>query len=167
MYPVVDPKPGEPTHVMVATTRPETMLGDTAVAVHPDPARAFSKVASELKEKLSKATDAEKPAIEEQIKALGQRKTEMLAPLELLRDMAADGRTLMLPLMDREIPIVADEWAKPELGSGCVKITPAHDPNDYEVGKRCDLPMINIMNRDGTLNVETCLLYTSPSPRDS
>jgi len=51
MYPVVDPKPGEPTHVMVATTRPETMLGDTAVAVHPDPARAFSKVASELKEK--------------------------------------------------------------------------------------------------------------------
>ena len=155
MYPVVDPKPGEPNHVMVATTRPETMLGDTAVAVHPDPSRAFSKVASELKEKLSKATDAEKPAIEEQIKALAERKAEMLAPLELLRDMAADGRTLMLPLMDREIPIVADEWAKPELGSGCVKITPAHDPNDYEVGKRCDLPMINIMNRDGTLNVET------------
>ncbi|MCL4139902.1 UNVERIFIED_CONTAM: hypothetical protein GTU68_062505 [Idotea baltica] len=109
MYPVIDPQPGEPAHVMVATTRPETMLGDTAVAVHPDPERGFARVASEL----------------------------------------------MLPLMNREIPIVADEWAKPELGSGCVKITPAHDPNDYEVGKRCDLPMINIMNRDGTLNVET------------
>ena len=61
----------------------------------------------------------------------------------------------MLPLMDREIPLVTDMWAKPELGSGCVKITPAHDPNDYEVAKRRDLPMINIMNRDGTLNVET------------
>ena len=61
----------------------------------------------------------------------------------------------MLPLMNREIPLVTDIWAKPELGSGCVKITPAHDPNDYEVAKRCDLPMINIMNRDGTLNPET------------
>ena len=54
--------------------------------------------------------------------------------------------------MDREIPLVADVWAKPEMGSGCVKITPAHDPNDYEVGIRQDLPMINILNRDGTLN---------------
>jgi valyl-tRNA synthetase len=55
-------------------------------------------------------------------------------------------------LLDREIPLVADEWAKPELGSGCVKITPAHDPNDYEVGKRQSLPMVNILNPDGTLN---------------
>ena len=54
--------------------------------------------------------------------------------------------------MNREIPLVADEWAKPELGSGCVKITPAHDPNDYEVGQRQTLPMINILNLDGTLN---------------
>ena len=54
--------------------------------------------------------------------------------------------------MNREIPLIADEWAKPELGSGCVKITPAHDPNDYEVGKRQSLPMINILNPDGTLN---------------
>ena len=58
----------------------------------------------------------------------------------------------MLPLVDREIDLIADEWAKPELGSGCVKITPAHDPNDYEVGLRCKLNMINILNPDGTLN---------------
>ena len=79
----------------------------------------------------------------------------MLPQLEKLRDMATDGRMLKLPLMDREIPIVADVWAKPELGSGCVKITPAHDPNDYEVGRRCELPMINIMSPDGTLNAES------------
>ena len=69
-----------------------------------------------------------------------------------LRDMAISGRKLRLPLVNREIPLVADQWAKPELGSGCVKITPAHDPNDYEVGKRQNLPMINILNPDGTLN---------------
>ena len=69
-----------------------------------------------------------------------------------LRDMALDGRKVMLPLVNREIPLVADEWAKPELGTGCVKITPAHDPNDYEVGLRRDLPMVNILNLDGTLN---------------
>ena len=66
--------------------------------------------------------------------------------------MAADGRMLTLPLLNREIPLVADEWAKPEMGTGCVKITPAHDPNDYEVGLRLSLPMINILNFDGTLN---------------
>ena len=66
--------------------------------------------------------------------------------------MARAGRKLRLPLVDREIPLVADEWAKPELGTGCVKITPAHDPNDYEVGRRQKLPMINILNPDGTLN---------------
>ena len=66
--------------------------------------------------------------------------------------MAHAGRMVLLPLLNREIPLVADEWAKPELGSGCVKITPAHDPNDYEVGKRQSLPMINILNPDGTLN---------------
>ena len=56
------------------------------------------------------------------------------------------------PLLNREIPLIADEWAKPELGTGCVKITPAHDPNDYAVGQRHKLPMINILNPDGTLN---------------
>lgn len=155
MYPVVDPKPGEPHHVTVATTRPETMLGDTAVAVHPDPAAALSKVESELKAKLKKASAAEVSAIEEQIETLKTRRSEMLKSLEQLRDMADDGRMLMLPLADREIPLVTDVWAKPELGSGCVKITPAHDPNDYEVGKRAGLLMINIMNADGTLNAET------------
>ncbi len=77
----------------------------------------------------------------------------MLPALEKLRDMAADGRMLMLPLLDRPIPLICDEWAKPELGSGCVKITPAHDPNDYEVWqRRPEIGAINILNPDGTLN---------------
>src|SRR4029079_12754631 len=79
---------------------------------------------------------------------------EMLPALIVLRDMAKAGRKLMLPLLNREIPLIADEWAKPELGTGCVKITPAHDPNDYLVGQRQKLPMINILNPDGTLNAE-------------
>lgn len=66
--------------------------------------------------------------------------------------MAYDGRHVELPLLGRSIPLITDEWAKPEMGSGCVKITPAHDPNDYEVGIRHQLPMINILNPDGTLN---------------
>jgi len=70
-----------------------------------------------------------------------------------LRNMALRGVKLKLPLTDRDIPLVADEWAKPELGSGCVKITPAHDANDYEVGQRHpEIGAINIMNSDGTLN---------------
>src|SRR4029079_9939009 len=77
---------------------------------------------------------------------------EMLPLLITLRDMAKAGRKLMLPLLNREIPLICDEWAKPELGTGAVKITPAHDPNDYEVGQRQKLPMINILNPDGTLN---------------
>ena len=154
-YPFVDPKPGEPEFVHVATTRPETMLGDTAVAVHPDPANALDKFEQELNEKLEKASDAEKAGIESQIEAAKQRRAEVLEGLIQLRDMALDGRKIMLPLMDRTIPLVTDSWAKPELGSGCVKITPAHDPNDYDVAKRCDLPMINIMNSDGKLNAET------------
>ncbi len=152
-YPVIDPQPGEPTHVEIATTRPETMLGDTAVAVHPDPARAFDKVEATLQEKLAKAASKDKAEVEAEIEALKSRRAEMLPALEQLRDMANAGRMLQLPLTDREIPLVADEWAKPEMGSGCVKITPAHDPNDYEVGRRCDLPMLNIMNPDGTLNI--------------
>ncbi|MBV9991858.1 MAG: valine--tRNA ligase [Alphaproteobacteria bacterium] len=92
--------------VTVATTRPETMLGDTAVAVHPDDER--------------------------------------------YRDLI--GKQLRLPLADRLIPIVADEHSDPEKGTGAVKITPGHDFNDFEVGKRHNLPLINILNRDGTLN---------------
>ena len=89
-----------------ATTRPETMLGDTAVAVHPEDERYQHLI----------------------------------------------GRKVMLPLMNREMPIVADEYVDREFGTGVVKITPAHDPNDFEVGKRHNLPEINIMNDDATIN---------------
>ena len=92
--------------VTVATTRPETMLGDTAVAVHPDDAR--------------------------------------------YKDLV--GKNLVLPLANRLIPIVADEHSDPEKGTGAVKITPGHDFNDFEVGKRHNLPLINILNKDGSLN---------------
>lgn len=151
-YPVIDPKPGEPAYVVIATTRPETMLGDTAVAVHPKPAEALDKAEEVLKERLAAAAGKDKPAIEAQIAELQERRTNLLGQLQLLAKMAADGRKLRLPIVNREIPLVADIWAKPELGSGCVKITPAHDPNDYEVAIRCKLPMLNIMNPDGTLN---------------
>ena len=102
-YPVVGE---EGRFVQFATTRPETMLGDTALAVNP-------------------ADDRYKDIV---------------------------GKTVMLPLMDREIPIVADEYVDMEFGTGVVKITPAHDPNDFEVGKRHDLPVINILNDDATIN---------------
>ncbi|MFM7370060.1 MAG: valine--tRNA ligase, partial [Sphaerospermopsis kisseleviana] len=92
--------------VEVATTRPETMLGDTAVAVNPEDERYKHLI----------------------------------------------GKTLTLPIMNREIPIIGDELVDPAFGTGCVKVTPAHDPNDFEMGKRHDLPFINIMNKDGTLN---------------
>ncbi|MBN1909063.1 MAG: valine--tRNA ligase [Pirellulales bacterium] len=151
-YPVIDPKPGEPKHVTIATTRPETMLGDTAVAVHPDPAAALDAVEAELREKLADAPAKQKPEIQQELDDLVERRKNLLPELITLRKMAADGRKLLLPLLEREIPLVADPWAKPEMGTGCVKITPAHDPNDYEVGLRCGLPMINILNLDGTLN---------------
>jgi valyl-tRNA synthetase len=152
-YPVIDPKPGEPTHVTIATTRPETMLGDTAVAVHPDPAAAFDKVGAELRVKLLKASAKEKGEVEEQISRLMDRRVAMLPQLETLRDMAKRGVMLELPLTGRKIPLIADEWAKPELGSGAVKITPAHDANDYEVWQRKQqIGAVNILNTDGTLN---------------
>jgi valyl-tRNA synthetase len=101
-YPI-EGKPGE--FIVVATTRPETMLGDTAIAVHPDDERYKHLV----------------------------------------------GQNVILPLVGRRIPIVADEYSDPEKGSGAVKITPAHDFNDFEVGKRHGLPMISIMGPDGKL----------------
>ncbi|MEY1662816.1 valine--tRNA ligase [Isoalcanivorax beigongshangi] len=94
--------------LVVATTRPETMLGDTAVAVHPDDERYRHLI----------------------------------------------GKTVRLPLADRDIPIIGDDYVDPAFGSGCVKITPAHDFNDYEVGKRHNLPMINILTIDAHLNDE-------------
>ncbi len=96
----------EGRHVVVATTRPETMLGDTAVAVHPDDDRYRELV----------------------------------------------GKTCMLPLVGRSMPIVADHYADPEKGTGAVKITPAHDFNDFEVGRRHDLEIINVLDRDARLN---------------
>ena len=104
-YPI---KGEEGRYVVVATTRPETMLGDTGVAVHPDDER--------------------------------------------YKDIV--GKTVILPLVGREIPIVADEHADPEQGSGAVKITPAHDFNDFEVGRRHDLEMINIFDEHAHLNTE-------------
>lgn len=152
-YPVIDPQPGEPTHVTIATTRPETMLGDTAVAVHPDPAAAFDKLSTDLREKIIEASAKEKGELEEQATLLLERRVKMLPQLEILRDMARRGVQLELPLTDRTIPLICDEWAKPELGSGCVKITPAHDENDYQVWQRNErIGAINILNPDGTLN---------------
>ena len=105
-----------------------------------------------MKARLDAAPAKEKPDLQKQIDDLQERRRTMLAELETLARMARDGRKVRLPLLDREMPLVADVWAKPELGTGCVKITPAHDPNDYDVGLRQKLPMINILNFDGTLN---------------
>ena len=102
-YPVVGE---EGRFVEIATTRPETLLGDTAVAVNPEDERYQDII----------------------------------------------GKTLKLPLTDREIPVIADAYVDKEFGTGCVKITPAHDPNDFEVGKRHNLEEINIMNDDATIN---------------
>ena len=100
------PIKGSDDFVIIATTRPETLLGDTAVAVNPEDDR--------------------------------------------YKDLI--GKMLILPLVGREIPVIADEYVDKEFGTGCVKITPAHDPNDFEVGQRHDLPIINIMNDDATIN---------------
>jgi len=151
-YQVIDAQDGEPQWISIATTRPETLLGDTAVAVHPNPASALSKVEEDLKHKLKEASAKDHEAINLHLDEILERKKTLLPTLETLARMAKDGRRLRLPLLERSIPLVLDKWAKPELGSGCVKITPAHDPNDYEVGLRLSLPMINILNPDGTLN---------------
>jgi len=148
-YPVKNPKPGEPQFVHIATTRPETMLGDTAVAVHPEPDKALDKAEADLKRQLAEAPEKERSAIQAQLDDIAERRRTTLPTLLKLRDMARDGRKLILPLVDREIPLICDVWAKPELGSGCVKITPAHDANDYEVGQRAKLPMVNVLTPDG------------------
>ncbi|MFQ5502135.1 MAG: valine--tRNA ligase [Phycisphaerae bacterium] len=136
-------------YVVVATTRPETMLGDTAVAVHPDPAAALEQAEADLREKLAAASEKEQDEVQAALDDVAERRKSLMPTLLKLRDMARDGRKVTLPLVNREIPLLCDEWAKPELGSGCVKITPAHDPNDYEVGLRHDLPMVNVLTKDG------------------
>jgi valyl-tRNA synthetase len=161
-YPVINPNPGEPTHVTIATTRPETMLGDTAVAVHPDPAGAFDKVGAELREKLLHAAAKEKAELEEKTTLLMDRRATVEPQLKQLRDMAQRGVQLELPLTNRTIPLILDEWAKPELGSGAVKITPAHDANDYAVWQRNQsIGLVNILNPDGTLNESVPAKYRS------
>ncbi len=104
-YPLLEPVAGL-EYIIVATTRPETMLGDAAVAVHPD----------------------------------DERYQELV------------GKQVRLPLTDRTIPVIADDYVDPEFGTGCVKITPAHDFNDYEVGQRHNLPLINIFTVDAAVN---------------
>ena len=104
-YPLVEPAGGL-THLTVATTRPETMFGDVAVAVHPEDERYRAVV----------------------------------------------GKTVRLPLQGRILPVIADEYVDREFGTGCLKITPAHDPNDFEVGQRHGLTPIDVMNDDATLN---------------
>jgi valyl-tRNA synthetase len=153
-YDVIDPKPGEPASVTVATTRPETLLGDTAVAVHPSPVAALAAAEAALREKRAAAAAKDHPEIDAALDELATRRRDLLPHLETLAAMAAAGRQVRLPLLGRAIPLVADEWAKPEMGSGCVKITPAHDPNDYDVGRRRSLPMVNILEPQGTLNAE-------------
>jgi len=150
-YPVVDPKPGEPDHVVIATTRPETMLGDTAVAVCPDPRQVLGDLSELAKEELEKASGKERPTFKAKLEAIAERQDTHLPQLIKLAKMAKDGRMVRLPLVEREIPLIADEWADPLLGTGCVKITPAHDPNDYEVGLRHNLPMINVLTADGKI----------------
>ena len=111
-YPIAGKNPpyekmGE-DHIVVATTRPETMLGDTAVAVHPNDPRYQHLI----------------------------------------------GKKVMLPLLNREIPVIADEFVDPEFGTGIVKVTPAHDPNDFAMGHRHNLQFINVLRNDGTINAE-------------
>ena len=100
-------------HLVVATTRPETMLGDSAVAVHPD----------------------------------DERYEELV------------GQEIILPIVGRRIPIIADDYVDPDFGTGCVKITPAHDFNDYDIGKRHDLPMYNVLTDDAAMNDEVPEAY--------
>ncbi|MBP8301033.1 MAG: class I tRNA ligase family protein, partial [Planctomycetes bacterium] len=152
-YPVKDPAAGEPTHVIVATTRPETMLGDTAVAVHSDPARALREAIVAQQEKLAAASDKEKEAAQHELDRLQARERDLLPVLVQIAAMAKAGRTLLLPLINRQIPLLLDDWADPSLGTGCVKITPAHDPNDYQVWQRHQhIGAISVLAADGTIN---------------
>lgn len=116
-YPIVN----SDESVVVATTRPETMLGDTAVAVHPNDKRFKSLI----------------------------------------------GKEILLPLADRKIPVISDEFVDPEFGTGCVKVTPSHDPNDFNMGEQHNLEFINILHKDATLNENVPLAYQGLSREDA
>ncbi len=153
-YPVIHPEPGEPDTVTVATTRPETMLGDTAVAVHPDPAGEIERQIAEAKEKMKTAGKKDRAELEKAIENLQERWHTQLPLLVKLSKMARQGRKVLLPLLDRPIPLIMEEWADPAFGTGSVKITPGHDPNDYAVWERHrgEIEVINILHPDGMLN---------------
>ncbi len=141
-------------HVLIATTRPETMLGDTCVAVHPNPRAELERRQRKLHDELAKASDKERKEIAERLERLSVRRDTMLPHLEKLAALAQCGVKLELPLVGRAIPLIADDYADPEKGTGAVKITPAHDFNDWEVGKRhpeIGAP-INILQPDGKIN---------------
>lgn len=141
-------------HVLIATTRPETMLGDTAVAVHPDPRRELEKREQQMRGDISKASEKEKKELQDRLTRLERRREAMLPHLEKLADLARSGAMLELPLVGRQIRLIADRYADPEKGTGAVKITPAHDFNDWEVGARhpeIGAP-INILQNDGKIN---------------
>ena len=151
-YPLANAAAGEPKHVLVATTRPETMLGDTAVAVHPNPAAAMKAAIAAQREKVAAAADKEREAAEKELERLLQREQELIPHLAQVAALAKQGRKVTLPLTGREIPLITDEWADPSLGTGCVKITPAHDPNDYEVWQRHrEIGAVNVLNSNGTI----------------
>ena len=151
-YPIVAAADG-PTHVAIATTRPETMLGDTAVAVHPNPRAALQEAISAQQSKLAAAPDKERADHERELERLQARMAEVVPALEAIAALAEAGGKVQLPLVDREIPIIADEWADPTLGTGCVKITPAHDPNDYDVWQRHpEIGAVNMLKPDGTIS---------------
>ena len=152
-YPVIDAAPGEPAHVLVATTRPETMLGDTAVAVPVDPARGMREAIAAQRGKLAQAPDKERDAAQQELDRLLARERDVLPLLVRIAAMAKAGRKVRLPLLNRAIPLILDEWADPTLGTGCVKVTPAHDPNDYQVWQRHpEIGAVNVLNTDGTIN---------------
>ncbi len=152
-YPVLDPEPGEPKQVIVATTRPETMLGDTAVAVHSDPATALRAAIAAQRQKLAGTPAKEKQAVQAELDRLLEREQTVLPVLVQIAAMAKAGRKLELPLVKRRIPLLLDDWADPSLGTGCVKITPAHDPNDYQVWQRHpEIGAVNVLAPDGTIN---------------
>jgi len=152
-YPVQDAQPGEPTHVIVATTRPETMLGDTAVAVHSDPSEALRATIAAQRQRLAEAPAKEKDAAQAELDRLLEREQTVLPVLVQIAAMAKAGRKLELPLVKRRIPLLLDDWADPSLGTGCVKITPAHDANDYAVWQRHpEIGAVNVLNPDGTIN---------------
>jgi len=152
-YPIVDAVDGGPTHVAIATTRPETMLGDTAVAVHPDPKGALQEVITAQRALVEAAPDKDRAVAQAELERLQARMTEVIPALTQVSELAKNGGRVRLPLVEREIPLVADEWADPTLGTGCVKITPAHDPNDYAVWQRHpEIGAVNMLNPDGTVS---------------